>query len=40
MKVYVDIHDRRWGKYKIDFEKIANAIKENENMTSKTYRIQ
>lgn len=26
MKVYVDIHDRRWGKYKIDFEKIANAV--------------
>lgn len=25
MKVYVDIHDKRWKKYKIDFEKIANA---------------
>ena len=26
MKVYVDIHDNRWKKYKIDFEKIANAV--------------
>jgi probable rRNA maturation factor len=25
MKVYVDIHDKRWKKYKIDFEKIANT---------------
>ena len=26
MKVYVDIHDKRWKKYKIDFEQIANAV--------------
>lgn len=26
MKVYVDIHDRRWRKYKIDFEKIAGLV--------------
>ena len=22
MKVYVDVHDKRWKKYKIDFDKI------------------
>ena len=26
MKVYVDIHDRRWKKYKLDFEKIISAL--------------
>ena len=26
MKVYIDIHDKRWGRYKIDFEKIANMV--------------
>ena len=26
MRVYVDIHDSRWKKYKIDFAKIANAV--------------
>ena len=26
MKVYVDIHDSRWKKYKINFEQIANAV--------------
>ena len=26
MKVYVDIHDKRWKKYKIDFDQIANAV--------------
>ncbi len=26
MKVYIDVHDKRWGKYKIDFEKIANMV--------------
>ena len=26
MKVYVDVHDVRWNKYKIDFGKIANAV--------------
>ncbi|MBR2511364.1 MAG: apolipoprotein N-acyltransferase, partial [Alphaproteobacteria bacterium] len=26
MIVYVDIHDKRWKKYKIDFQKIVNAI--------------
>lgn len=26
MKVYVDIHDKRWKKYKIDFAQIANAV--------------
>ena len=26
MKVFVDIHDNRWKKYKIDFAKIANAV--------------
>ena len=25
MKVYVNIEDSRWKKYKIDFEKIANT---------------
>ncbi len=25
MKVFVDVHDKRWDKYKIDFEKIANT---------------
>ena len=25
MKVYVNCNDKRWKKYKIDFEKIANA---------------
>ena len=25
MKVFVDVHDQRWNKYKIDFEKIANT---------------
>lgn len=25
MKVYVDVHDKRWNKYKVDFEKIANT---------------
>ena len=25
MKVYVNIEDKNWKKYKIDFEKIANA---------------
>ena len=24
MKVYIDVHDKRWNKYKVDFEKIAN----------------
>ena len=26
MKVYVDIHDSRWKKYKINFEQIVNAV--------------
>ncbi len=26
MKVFVDVHDKRWNKYKIDFEKIVNAV--------------
>ena len=26
MKVFVDVHDKRWKKYKIDFEKIVNEI--------------
>ncbi len=26
MKVYVDIHDKRWLRHKIDFEKIANMV--------------
>ena len=26
MKVFVDIHDKRWNKYKIDFDKIVNAL--------------
>lgn len=26
MKVYVDVHDTRWNKYKIDFEKIVGAM--------------
>ncbi len=26
MKVFVDIHDKRWKKYKIDFEKIVSAL--------------
>ena len=26
MKVLVDVHDKRWSKFKIDFEKIANAV--------------
>ena len=26
MKVYIDIHDERWNKYKIDFEKIVCAL--------------
>ena len=26
MKVYIDIHDKRWKKYKIDFLQIANAV--------------
>ena len=26
MKVYIDIHDKRWKKYKIDFAQIANAV--------------
>ena len=26
MKVYVDVHDKRWKKYKINFEQIANAV--------------
>lgn len=26
MRVYVNIEDKRWKKYKIDFEKIANAV--------------
>ena len=26
MKVYVDIRDKRWKKYKIDFVQIANAV--------------
>ena len=26
MKVYIDIHDKRWKKYKIDFARIANAV--------------
>ena len=30
MKVYVDIHDNRWKKYKIDFTKIANAVVGNK----------
>ena len=30
MKVYVDIHDNRWKKYKIDFAKIANAVVGNK----------
>ena len=25
MRVYVNMEDKRWKKYKIDFEKIANA---------------
>ncbi len=25
MKVYIDVHDKRWNKYKVDFEKIANT---------------
>ena len=30
MKVLVDIHDKRWNKYKIDFNKIANAVVGND----------
>ena len=26
MKVYIDGHDRRWERHKIDFEKIANMV--------------
>ena len=26
MKVYIDIHDKRWKKHKIDFAQIANAV--------------
>ncbi|MBR4860459.1 MAG: rRNA maturation RNase YbeY, partial [Alphaproteobacteria bacterium] len=26
MKVFVDMHDKRWKKYKIDFEKIVSAL--------------
>ena len=26
MKVFVDVHDKRWNKYKIDFEKIVNTV--------------
>ena len=26
MKVYVDVHDKRWDTHKIDFEKIANMV--------------
>lgn len=26
MKVYVNINDKRWNKYKIDFDKIANMV--------------
>ena len=26
MKVYVDVHDKRWKKFKIDFEKIVSAL--------------
>lgn len=26
MKVYVDVHDKRWDKHKVDFEKIANMV--------------
>ena len=25
MKVYVDVHDKRWNKYEIDFKKIASV---------------
>ena len=29
MKVYIDVHDKRWNKYKVDFEKgMANAESE------------
>ena len=30
MKVFVDMHDKRWKKYKIDFAKIANAVVGNK----------
>ena len=26
MKVYIDVHDKRWDNHKIDFEKIANMV--------------
>ena len=26
MKVYVDVHDKRWKKFKIDFDKIVSAL--------------
>ena len=26
MKVYIDVHDKRWDSHKIDFEKIANMV--------------
>lgn len=26
MKVYVDVHDSGWNKYKVDFQKIVNAV--------------
>ena len=26
MKVFIDIHDKRWKKHKIDFEKIVSAL--------------
>ena len=26
MKVLVDVHDKRWNKFKIDFDEIANAV--------------
>ena len=26
MKVYVDVHDNGWNKYKVDFQKIVNAV--------------
>ena len=26
MRVFVNVEDKRWAKYRIDFEKIANAV--------------
>ena len=30
MKVYLDVHNSKWKKYKIDFEKIMSQLDEEE----------